>query len=122
MKLTKSLLYPIGSLMFYLFILVVYGKMNKVTVARLTGHLQSDKRNILQINPKYEIQKNCVKGAVPVQVIFNEISKLFFPLNQNVTIDCHQFTHFVHYLMHNQMKGRSVQQKKQCVDLMKINL
>ena len=54
MKLTKSLPYPIGSLMFYLFIPVVYGKMNKAMAARLTGHLQSDKRNILPINPKYD--------------------------------------------------------------------
>ena len=37
MKLTKSLPYPIGSLMFYLFIPVAYGKMNKAMVARLTG-------------------------------------------------------------------------------------
>mgnify|MGYP001362110861 CR=1 FL=1 len=54
MKLTKSPLYPIGSLMFYLFIPVVYGKMNKAMVARLTGHFYSNKRNILPINPKYD--------------------------------------------------------------------
>ena len=54
MKLTKSPLYPIGSLMFYLFIPVAYGKMNKAMVARLTGHSYSDKRNILPINPKYD--------------------------------------------------------------------
>ena len=54
MKPTKSPLYPIGSLMFYPFIPVVYGKMNKAMVARLTGHFYSNKRNILPINPKYD--------------------------------------------------------------------
>ena len=53
MKLTKFLPYPIGCPMFYLSIPVVYGKMNKVTVARLTGNSLSDQRIILQINPKY---------------------------------------------------------------------
>ena len=34
-----------------------------------------------------------------VQVIFYQIDTLFFQLNQNLTADCHQFTHFVNQIV-----------------------
>ena len=34
-----------------------------------------------------------------VQVIINPIDTLFFQLNQNLTADFHQFTHFVHQIV-----------------------
>jgi hypothetical protein len=73
MKLTKSPLYPIGSLMFYLFIPVAYGKMNKAMVARLTGHSYSDKRNILPINPKYDRRLFIKLPTCSVRAFFHQI-------------------------------------------------
>ena len=34
-----------------------------------------------------------------IQVILNQINTLFFQLNQNLTADRHQFTHFIHQIV-----------------------